>query len=86
MEHIPSRTAKQLGNSLTKIVNLYARGGFVLNVVLMYQEFEKNVDKVPNLDINTTAARRLSARSALQRNVAVLSCPNNLMQFSQNQW
>ena len=86
MEYIPSRTAKQLGKSLTKIVNLYARGGFVLNVVLMYQEFEKNVDKVPNLDINTTAARRLSARSALQRNVAVLSCTTNLMQFSQNQW
>ena len=41
------RSAKQLGSSLTKIVNLYARGGFIVNVVLMDQEFDKIVDEVP---------------------------------------
>ena len=56
VEHIPSRTAKQLSSSLTKIVNLYARGGFVVNVVLMHQEFGKIVDELPKLEINTTAA------------------------------
>ena len=39
VEHIPSCTAKQLGSLLTKIVHFYARGGFVVNVVLMDQEF-----------------------------------------------
>ena len=56
MEHIPSHTAKQLGNSLTKIVNFYSRGGFVVNVVLMDQEFEKIVDEVLKIEINTTAS------------------------------
>ena len=57
MEHTPSRTAKQLGSSITKVVNLYARGGFVTNTVLMDQEFDKIVDEVPKLEINTTIAR-----------------------------
>ena len=29
-KYVPSRTAQQLDNSLTKIVNTYARGGFVI--------------------------------------------------------
>ena len=57
MEHIPSRTANQLGSSLIKIVNFYTRRGFFVNVILMDQEFDKIVDEVPKLEINTTAAR-----------------------------
>ena len=57
MEHTPSCTAKQLGSSITKVVNFYARGGFVINIVLMDQDFDKIVDDVPKLKINTTAAR-----------------------------
>ena len=57
VEHTPSRTAKQLGSSITKVVNLYAWGGFVINTVLMDQEFDKIVDEVPKLEINTTVAR-----------------------------
>ena len=37
VEHIPSRTAKQLGSSITKVVHFYAQGGFVINTVLMDQ-------------------------------------------------
>ena len=33
-EHLPTRTAPQLGSSLMKIVRLYARGGFVVKVIL----------------------------------------------------
>ena len=40
VEFIPSRTAAQLGISLMKIVCIYARGGFMVNVILMDQEFE----------------------------------------------
>ena len=36
-EHIPSRTAKQLGSLFKKIVKLYARGGFMFRVILMDQ-------------------------------------------------
>ena len=49
--------AKQIGSSITKVVNLYARGGFVINIVLMDQEFDKIVDEVSKLEINTAAAR-----------------------------
>ena len=37
VENIPSCTAKQIGSSLTKVVNLYSRGGFGMNMVLMEQ-------------------------------------------------
>ena len=57
VEHTPSRTAKQLGSSITKVVNFYAWGGFVINTVLMDQEFDKIVDEVTKLEINTTIAR-----------------------------
>ena len=38
-KYIPSRTAQQLANSLTKVVNTYARGGFVIYLALMDIEF-----------------------------------------------
>ena len=41
--------AKHLGSSITKVVNLYARGGFVIIIVLMDQEFDKIVNEVPKL-------------------------------------
>ena len=41
VEFIPSRTAAQLGISLIKIVYICARGGFMVNVILMDQEFDK---------------------------------------------
>ena len=57
VEHIPSHTAKQLGSSITKVVHLYAQGSFVVNTVLIDQEFDKIVNEVPKLEVNTTAAR-----------------------------
>ena len=56
-KHVPSRTAQQLANSLTKIVNTYARGGFVIYLALMYMEFEKVREKLAIIEVNTTAAR-----------------------------
>ena len=34
-ENIPTRTSKQLGNSLTNVVTLYARGSFLVNIILI---------------------------------------------------
>jgi len=56
-EYLPSRTAKQLGRSLTKIMKIYALHGFVVRLVLMDMEFEKIKDEVGLVEINTTAAR-----------------------------
>ena len=56
-EFIPTRTAGQLANSLMKVVYGYAHGGFVVNLMLMDQEFEKIKDVLPLVEVNTTAAR-----------------------------
>ena len=40
-----------------KVVYGYARGGFVVNLMLMDQEFEKIKDVLPLVEVNTTAAR-----------------------------
>ena len=40
-----------------KVVYGYARGGFVVNLALMDFEFEKIKDKLPLVEVNTTAAR-----------------------------
>ena len=56
-EFLPSRTAKQLSSSLTKIVKIYARGGFTVRLVMMDMEFEKIKDDFDKVVVNTTAAR-----------------------------
>ena len=55
-EYLPTWTAKQLGSLLTKVVNLYAQGGFAVCTILMDQEFDKVTDLLPNVEVNTTAA------------------------------
>ena len=55
VEFIPNRTAGQLANSLMKVVYGYARGEFVVNLMLMDQEFEKIKDVLPLVEVNTTA-------------------------------
>ena len=57
LEFIPTWTARQLANSLMKVVYGYAHGGFVVNLMLMDQEFEKIKDVMPLVEVNTTAAR-----------------------------
>jgi len=53
----PSQTAKQLAAGITRMIDLYARGGFQVGTVLMDNEFEKLHNLVPILDINTMAAK-----------------------------
>ena len=54
-EHIPTRTAAQLSSSLNKIVRLYQRGGFNVNVILMDQEFDKVEGELGLVEVNTSA-------------------------------
>ena len=56
-KYLPSCTAKQLSSSLTKIVKVYARGGFIVRLVLMDMEFEKIRDNFDKVEVNPTAAR-----------------------------
>jgi hypothetical protein len=40
-KHTPSRTAKKLALGITRMIDLYACGGFQVGTVLMDNEFEK---------------------------------------------
>ena len=46
VEHTPSRKASALADSLKKIIKTYGRGGFMVNLILMDQEFDKTVDRM----------------------------------------
>ena len=56
VEHVPSRTAKQLAKSLMKIVKLYTLSGFGIRTVIIDGEFEKIKPEV-ELDVNISTAR-----------------------------
>ena len=54
-EYVPTCPAKQISTSLTKIVQLYAHGGFIFCIVLMDTKFEKKKDKMELVYISATA-------------------------------
>ncbi len=53
----PSRMAKQLAASITRMMDLYARKGFQVGTVLMDNKLEKLQNLVPIRAVNTTAAK-----------------------------
>ena len=57
IEYLPSRTAKRLALTLERVIKVYKREGFIVQTMMMDMEFEKLVDLLPNVTINTTAAR-----------------------------
>ena len=56
-EFVPTRTAQQLAKSLMKVVLMYGRGGFVVNLALIDTEFVKIKDLCGLVEVNTTAAQ-----------------------------
>ena len=56
-EHVTSRTADRLANSIKNVVLMYARGGFIVDLKLMDMEFKKVKEKLGIVKVNTTAAR-----------------------------
>jgi hypothetical protein len=57
IEYLKSRTAKRLVHTLERVFRIYGMAGFVVQTALMDMEFEKLKDKLPNVILNTTAAR-----------------------------
>lgn len=55
-EFLPSRRAENLGKSLTKIIQFYAKGGFIVRVVLVDNEFAPLTDILPLVEVDATAA------------------------------
>ena len=57
VQYVPRRTAPELANAFKNIVALYSRAGYVCQLGLMDNEFEKVKELVADLiEINTTAA------------------------------
>jgi hypothetical protein len=56
-EHTPSRTAKQLSKHISRVLQIYYRAGIKVRYVLMDGEFEKVRAELPNVVVNTTAAK-----------------------------
>ena len=56
VEHIQSGTAALLNKALTKVMKLYARRGFVVNLIMMDGKFAKLELSFDLVKINNTAA------------------------------
>jgi hypothetical protein len=57
IEHLPSRTAKHLAQTLERVFRIYATAGFVVQTAMMDVEFEKLRTLLPHVVLNTMAAR-----------------------------
>ena len=57
-KYLPSRTAKQIANHITRVLQLYQKGGFEIQTILMDNEFNKVKEELPHIIINTTAANK----------------------------
>ncbi len=57
IEYLPSRIAKRLVHTLQIVFRIYGTAGFIVQVAMMDMEFEKLKDMLPNVTLNTTAAR-----------------------------
>eukprot|EP00804_Cyclotella_cryptica_P031059 CCRYP_015979-RA/>CCRYP_015979-RA protein AED:0.11 eAED:-0.01 QI:0/-1/0/1/-1/0/1/0/114 len=55
VEFLPRRTAKIIGEKLTRVLQLYHRAGFVVQTALMDKEFDSVADQCPTVPINTVA-------------------------------
>ncbi len=49
IEYLPSRTAKRLALTLERVLKVYTRGGFVVQMMMVDMEFKKLVDLLPNV-------------------------------------
>ena len=58
VEHIPTRTAKQLSKGLKRVMRLYSRAGMIVQTILMDMEFDKTADHLMDSTVvNTSAAK-----------------------------
>jgi hypothetical protein len=57
IEYLKLRTAKRLIDILEIVIRIYRKAGFIVQTTHMDMEFKKLRDKLPNIILNTTAAR-----------------------------
>jgi len=57
IEHLPSRTAKCLVQTLERVFRIYSTTGFIVQTRMMDMEFEKLRPLMPHVALNTTAAQ-----------------------------
>ncbi len=57
IEYLPSRTTKLLVHTLQRVFRIYGTARFVVRVAMIDMEFERLRDTLPNVSLNTTAAR-----------------------------
>jgi hypothetical protein len=57
IEHLPLRTGKHLVHTLKRVFRIYATAVFVIQTALMDMEFEKLRTMMPQVVLNTMAAR-----------------------------
>ena len=57
VEHVVTQTTASLISALNKVITMYAQGDFIVNFILMDQEFAKLESSFDLVEINTTAAR-----------------------------
>jgi hypothetical protein len=57
IEFLSLQTAKRLALTLENVIRVYGGAGFIVQVALMDMEYEKLKDVLPNITINTRAAR-----------------------------
>jgi hypothetical protein len=57
IEHLPSRSAKCLVQTLERVFRIYVTAGFTVPTTMMDMEFEKLKPLMPHMALNTTAAQ-----------------------------
>jgi len=57
IEYLKSTTAKRLVDTLERVIRIYSKAEFIVQTALMDMEFEKLRDMLPNVTLNSTAAR-----------------------------
>ncbi len=70
IEYLPSRMAKRLVHTLRSVFRIYRTGGYVIQTTLMDIEFEKLKPMLPEIALNTTAARE--HKGMAERKIRVL--------------
>ena len=58
VEHVVTQTTASLISALNKVINMYARGGFIVNLIMMDQEFANLESYFDLVEINTTVAHK----------------------------
>jgi len=56
IEHLPSRTAKHLVQTLERVFKIYATAGFIIQTTMVDMAFEKLRPLMPHVALITTAA------------------------------